>query len=242
MKPIRPLTFALTGALTLALLSACGPKGSTPSPSAPASPSPTATVSAAPPPSETTTVLSPEESDGGPALLPPQQSGEVIPLPPQQSAEVVPLSPSDTSVQSHPIVTPEPPPAEPETSKVQAAWSAIEAGAELPSLMDLDDELLASLYGISAADDLVTYIAKMPLMNVHATEFFLAQVKPDRMDAVKAAAEARQADLEAQWSQYLPDQLELVQNYQLVTSGDYILFCVCEDAAGAAAAFTGTVE
>ena len=39
---------------------------------------------------------------------------------------------------------------------------------------------------------------------------------------------ARPADLEAQWSSYLPAQLELVQNYQLVINGNYILFAVSE--------------
>ena len=40
--------------------------------------------------------------------------------------------------------------------------------------------------------------------------------------------EARQAALQSQWSQYLPAQLELVENYKLVTNGDYILFAVTE--------------
>ena len=58
-----------------------------------------------------------------------------------------------------------------------------------------------------------------------------------KMDAVKAAVEKRQADLVQQWSQYLPEQLELVENYQLVTSGNYILFAISEQADAAVTAF-----
>ena len=78
----------------------------------------------------------------------------------------------------------------------------------------------------------------MPFMNTQATEFFMAKVSADNMDAVKAALEARQAALEEQWKQYLPEQLELVQNYKLLTAGDYILFAVSYDADGAETIFT----
>ena len=88
-------------------------------------------------------------------------------------------------------------------------------------------DLLSDFYGVDPAD-LVEYICKIPFMNTQATEFFIAQVQPGQMDTVKAALEARQAALQSQWSQYLPAQLELVENYKLVTSGDYILFAVTE--------------
>ena len=117
------------------------------------------------------------------------------------------------------------------SSPVTSVWNDI-AQLDLPGLMDVDSETLSAIYGIDPAD-LVEYVCKMPMMNVQATEFFIAQVADGRMDAVKAALEARQADLEAQWSQYLPDQLELVQNYQLVTNGNYVIFAVSEYAADA---------
>ena len=50
------------------------------------------------------------------------------------------------------------------------------------------------------------------------------------MDTVKAGVERRQADLEAQWSTYLPEQLELVQNYKLLTSGNYLFFAISYEA------------
>ena len=129
----------------------------------------------------------------------------------------------------------EPEEPEPAVDVVQATWDAI-AQYELPSMMDADAAILSQFYGINA-DDLVEYVCKMPLMAVHATEFFIAQVKDGKMDAVRAGVEKRQADLYQQWSQYLPDQLELVENYQLVTSGNYILFAVSEYADEAVSAF-----
>ena len=112
---------------------------------------------------------------------------------------------------------------------VQAVWDRIEAEVELPSFMDMDSEVLTALYGIDSGD-LEDYIGKVPLMNVQATEIFIARVKEGRMDAVRAGVEQRQADLQAQWSSYLPEQLELVENYKLVTNGDYLLFAVSYEA------------
>ena len=109
-----------------------------------------------------------------------------------------------------------------------ALWTSMEESLELPAMMEVDDEALDFLYGIDAAN-LESYVGRVPMMNVHATEFFLAKVKEGKMDDVKAGVEQRQADLASQWAQYLPDQLELVKNYKLVTNGNYILFCICED-------------
>lgn len=138
-----------------------------------------------------------------------------------------------------PVPTPDQGPATAD-GKVSAAWQAIEGSMELPAFQDLDDDLLSSLYYLDAGL-LDGYIAKIPMMNVHATEFFIAKVKEGNMDAVKEAVGKRQADMEAQWSQYLPEQLELVKNYKLVESGDYLLFCVCDDPEAAVAAFEGAV-
>ncbi|MDE6107385.1 MAG: DUF4358 domain-containing protein [Oscillospiraceae bacterium] len=111
-------------------------------------------------------------------------------------------------------------------------WTSMEEslqeGDHLPALMELDDDTVQNLLGIDPAD-LDSYVARIPMMMVHATEFFIAKVKDGKMDTVKTALESRQAALDEQWSMYLPEQYELVQNYKLVTNGNYVLFCVCED-------------
>ena len=108
-------------------------------------------------------------------------------------------------------------------------WSSMEESLELPAMMEVDDDALDFLYGIDAAD-LESYVGRFPMMNVHATEFFMAKVKDGKMNDVKKALETRQSNLDQQWSQYLPDQYALVKNYKLVVNGNYVLFCVCEDA------------
>lgn len=108
-------------------------------------------------------------------------------------------------------------------------WASMEENLELPMMMELGDDELDFLYGINA-DDLESYVVRVPMMNVHATEFFLAKVKEGKMDAVKEAIENRRTSLEQQWSMYLPDQYALVQNAQLIVNGNYLFFCIAEDA------------
>lgn len=108
---------------------------------------------------------------------------------------------------------------------------------DLPSMMDLDDQTLQDLYGIDPAL-LDEYVARIPMMNVHATELFAAKVKSGEMESVVNGIESRVAALEDIWSQYLPDQYELVRNYKLVQEGDYVLFVVSAHAEEIAQGFS----
>lgn len=104
----------------------------------------------------------------------------------------------------------------------------LEANADnLPALMELDAETLQGLYGIEP-EWVTAYVCQFPMMNVHATEFFIAHVADGHMDDVKAAVEARQASLEATWEMYLPAQYELVKKSETLVSGNYILYAVTE--------------
>ena len=211
---VRISTLALCGALILTL-AACSSKEpeATPIPEVTETPNvvesvmPTQTPEVSEEPTDTPEASAPAESEA-----------------PKPEATQKP-------VETEPAPTEAPSEAPAEGSKIQAAWDAI-SNRELPYFQDLDDELLSDFYGVDPAD-LVEYICKIPFMNTQATEFFLAQVQPGKMDTVKAALEKRQADLVEQWKQYLPDQLELVENYQLVTNGDYILFAIADCAGDA---------
>ncbi len=219
MKKTRLFALALAGAMSLSLLAACGGNSDpTPSPNAP-TPSPVTETTATPEPTQPAESVTPSTEPSTEATADPTGEPTVQPTP-------------------EPTVQPTPESSSTPAADVAVAdiWSAIASNLELPDLMDLDDDLLSALYGIDAAD-LDEYVAKMPLMNVHATEFFIAKVKPDKMSTVKDGISARLADLKAQWERYLPEQLELVNNAQVVESGDYILFCVAEDAEGAVELF-----
>ena len=230
----RFLSLALAGVLTLGLLTACGgsqepaPETDTPAVESPAPETETPAPETETPAPETETPEAPETD------APAEEPSDTPASTPSAKPSTQPSAPPASSA---PSTQPTPAPVEPEPAAdvVQSTWDAI-SQYELPSMMDADADILSQFYGISA-DDLVEYVCKMPLMAVHATEFFIAQVKDGKMDAVKAGVEKRQADLVAQWSQYLPDQLELVENYKLVTSGNYILFAISEHADAAVTAF-----
>ncbi len=110
----------------------------------------------------------------------------------------------------------------------------------LASAMDLDEETLEALYGITA-DQLESYVCKVPMMNVHASEVFIAVVKDGEMEAVQAGIESRLHSLDATWSTYLPDQYTLVQDARTVVSGNYILMVVSQEADAVEAAFNTAV-
>lgn len=230
MKYIRLSALVLSGALTLSLLSACGGKDTTPAPEVSDTPAVTESVSPAP-----------EVSDI-PAVT---ESVNPIPKASETPADTQTPDADAPAVTDKPAATEEPSIAPDngaaESVSVSAIWDKVSAGLELPNLMDLDDDILSSLYGISAAD-LEEYVAKMPLMNVQSTEFFIAKVKSGKMDTVKAGIVKRQADLVEQWKQYLSAQLELVENYKLVTNGDYVMFAIADGVDSAVTAFNSCTK
>lgn len=153
---------------------------------------------------------------------------------PESSAPVESTQPSaEPSVE--PSVEPTPSPdasEEPEESDSVCTdiYNSIVAqlGSDLPSFMSCGDSDLSGLYGIDASL-LNDYSLNIPLMVVHASEIFIAEVADGNMDAVKAGIESRKQALLDSWSQYLPDQYELVQNAKIVENGNYIIFVVADD-------------
>ena len=98
---------------------------------------------------------------------------------------------------------------------------------QLPAFMELDAEMLQGMYGIEP-EWVTAFVCQMPMMNVHATEIFVAHVADGQMDNVKKAIEDRKASLDATWSMYLPEQYELVQKSETIVKDNYILFAVTE--------------
>lgn len=116
-------------------------------------------------------------------------------------------------------------------------WNQVEAAiGELPKFLNADDKMASDFFGVNT-EDLVDYVGKVPAASVHATEFFIAHVQPEKMDSVLNDLMKHADEVHAQWSQYLPDQLALVENYQLRTNGDYVFFGIAEKAEEALKAF-----
>lgn len=240
------IALALSGALTLSLLAACGspdaegttPPGSTPPATESLTPTPTpspeVTPSETPEPTES---AQPSETPEPSESTQPSESQKPSESPKPSETQKPSESPKPSETQK-PSESPKPsesqqPSESPSASVVQSIWNEV-ADLDRPDMMDMDAALLSDLYGIESSD-LVEFIGKMPLMSAHVNEFLIAQCAPGRVDAVKAACEARLETLKA--GNMYPETLTLLENYKLVTSGDYILFCIDEHADAMVEAF-----
>ena len=239
---------ALSGLLSAALLAGCASDTQpTATPDVSAS-LPAVSESVTPQPEES---ILPEESQQPEESIQPSEQPEETPsaqpsakptATPSAKPSAKPSAAPTTKPTAKPTATPKPtaaptatPAPTPETSVVQSVWNEISA-LDMPMMTTVNDTLLSSIYGINASD-LVEYVCKMPAMNTTATEFFIGEVKDGKMDTVKAALEARQDALDEEWNKNLPEQYELVQNYQLVTSGNYVIFVISDQVDEAVSAF-----
>ena len=234
----RFLALALAGTMTFGMLTACGGgNGDGISQTPDAVTTPPAVESTTPAPESTSPIVE-ESPDASPeSSAPVEESAAPSSTPtakPSASAKPTTQPTATPKPTAKPTPTPTPE-SKPQTNAVQSTWDDI-SKLSLPNLTAMDDATLSAMYGINASD-LEEYVCMMPLMGVHSTEFFIAEVKDGKMDTVKAGIAKRQADLDAQWSQYLPDQYELVKNYKLVTNGNYVLFAISEYADKAVSIF-----
>ncbi len=234
----RFLALALAGTMTFGLLTACGGgngDGISQTPDAVTTPPVVESTTPAP---ESSSPIVEESPDASPeSSAPVDESAAPSSTPtakPSASAKPTTQPTATPKPTAKPTPTPTPE-SKPQTNAVQSTWDDI-SKLSLPNLTAMDDATLSAMYGINASD-LEEYVCMMPLMGVHSTEFFIAEVKDGKMDTVKAGIAKRQADLDAQWSQYLPDQYELVKNYKLVTNGNYVLFAISEYADKAVSIF-----
>ena len=207
----RFIALALAGTLTFSMLAGCGGGNDNNSP-APESSAPVVENTDTPAPESSAPIT---EETPAPESSAPMPEESAKPSTPPASKPSAPAEPKPSAP-----TTPE----KPQAAGVESIWTDI-SKLDLPSLNPMDDATLTALYGINTAD-LEEYVFMMPLMNVQATEFFIAKVKDGKMDAVKDGIAKRQADLDAQWAQYLPEQHELVKNYKLVTNGNYVIFAI----------------
>lgn len=97
------------------------------------------------------------------------------------------------------------------------------------STVDITTDLLGSLYGINT-ENVENAVGKMPMMNVQASMYVLIQAKEGTVDTVKAELENYATQYEQQWSTYLPEQYELVQNRKIGTVGNVVYMIIAESA------------
>jgi len=152
---------------------------------------------------------------------------------------------------STPAATPSPAPtAAPEDDQqgsgetsAETIWNEIyeKYGDTFPVTESVPADVLKDIAGIDP-EKLESFVFQFPMMNVSASEFFIAQCKEGQLESVKEEVMAHQAALVEQWKQYLPEQLKLVEAYVLETADNYIFFAVAENAEGAADIFKSYFE
>ncbi len=128
--------------------------------------------------------------------------------------------------------TSQPSAAEVDLSKVsESVYEKVENGEIEMGMMseNLDATALMDLYGLDIKD-LESYDVRMALINVQANEIAMFEAKEGKLDTVKKGVEKRLENLKELWSQYLPDQYELVKNSVTYENGNYYFFIVGQDA------------
>ena len=245
MKKIRiaPLALALAMTLTFAL-SACSKEE--PEPSAP---------------EIDVGILPPGNTGGGLMIIPvptfpmdeetpdweesPSESMDVVS--PEESGNLAqPMESQIPTLQTQPIQTP-PPEATPEPTP-EAPAKAVTAADVYGKVFAVADSaasmeasfVLEDFYTISESD-LEDFVLYMPEMSTNIEEIFIAKVKSGKLDSVKAACEERQGMMAADAALY-PATGGYVASYQLVTEGDWILFCICGNPDSAVTAFRDALK
>ncbi len=233
----RLLALGLALCLTAALTACGGGEEPAPTGDAPAeSPAPSAAPSVAP----DAPAVEHETLPTGPAAEPSAT--------PEPSASPAPsAAPSEGQVASHPIVTPAPSqtpseaPSEAPAKSVTAAevYTAVSQAASVS--YDDATAYIDAYYTTLSTSDLADYVLYQPAMSAQIEEIFIAKVNSGKMDAVKAACKDRQAAM-AEDAAFYVDTGAYVDSYQLVSEGDWVLFCVGANASGAATAFKDAVK
>ncbi|MEG0913396.1 MAG: DUF4358 domain-containing protein [Oscillospiraceae bacterium] len=101
-----------------------------------------------------------------------------------------------------------------------------------PSSMELDDATLKSAYGLDASL-LKEKLIGVPMMNVHASMYWVLLPQDGKTDDVKTAMSKYFESYQASWDTYLPDQAELVRNRmetEIETKdGTWLVYIISED-------------
>ena len=95
--------------------------------------------------------------------------------------------------------------------------------------MDITIEELNTIYGINT-ENVEQVVGKMPMMNVQASMYVLIQAKDGTVDTVRAELDEYAKQYEEQWSMYLPEQYELVQNRKMGIVGNTVYMIIAENA------------
>ena len=140
----------------------------------------------------------------------------------------------DPTAPATPEPTPEVTPA-PAAMTAAEVYSAVSKSAgETSATMDAS-AVMENFYNLSA-DDLEDFVLYIPEASANIEEIFIVKAKSGKVSDVKAACESRLQGLRED-AEFYPATGAYVADYKLETQGDWVMFCVCPDSAGAVKAF-----
>ncbi|NIK80372.1 hypothetical protein FHS15_005556 [Paenibacillus castaneae] len=104
------------------------------------------------------------------------------------------------------------------------------ADITLGPLMVVEGDQIKENYGINVEKQLVEGIFHQPKMMIQAGEFSIVKLKSDEdYDAVASGFETRAKAIQDLFKDYLEDQYEQAQNYQIIRNGRFVLFSITPD-------------
>jgi len=235
MHKNRLPALALAGALTLTL-AACGDKPTetpTPTPIDTPAVSESAQPSAAPSESVEPSVEPTETAEAEPV----ESDTPSIATP--KPTDAVQVSPIETAPASTPAPTPEPTPAPAASLTAADVYAKVSASAGGSAMSDMSF-VLEDYYNVSASD-LEDYALYQPDMSASIEEIFIAKAAGGKVDSVKAACQSRLEGLKED-AEFYPATGAYVDSARVETNGDWVLFCVCENADAAVKAFNDALK
>lgn len=88
--------------------------------------------------------------------------------------------------------------------------------------MPVEMDLLETLFNVSG-DDIASFVAELPMMNVHIDTFIAIEAKPGKADSVKKALETYRDEVVNNGFNY-PMNIAKAQASQVIQHGDYVFF------------------
>ncbi|MFF2090508.1 DUF4358 domain-containing protein [Paenibacillus sp. NPDC058174] len=128
-----------------------------------------------------------------------------------------------------PSAKPSPKPSEKPADQITAADIAakIKEEVQFGSLVAIEGDQIKEFYGIDAGEQLEEGKFYQAMIMIQASEFSIVKLKSDSdYKAVAAGFDKRAEMIQKAFENYLQDQYELAKNYQVIRSGDYVLFSV----------------
>ncbi|WP_172439213.1 MULTISPECIES: DUF4358 domain-containing protein [Anaerotruncus] len=99
-----------------------------------------------------------------------------------------------------------------------------EVGIAMPA--EIDDTLMKDVFYIDPEKDVDEYYGQFAMVNVSADNLLAVKAKPEQKDAVIEAMGKRLKDVQASFSNYLPDQSEKAQKGRVVDRGNYVFLVI----------------